>query len=272
MIPALLLVAACGQQTTPGRVVPSSTSPQQHYKVRATVLENSSHGPQLCWAVLTSLPPQCSGPDVVGWTWKSVKRESRHGTIWGSYDLTGTWDGTRFTLTEPARSRASDAREIPEDDSREPDFSAPCPAPAGGRKPVDRSKADVEDYERALQLAEKDPEFGGGWIDSRTGGDGAGTVLVMRFTRDLTGHEREIRKVWGGPLCLTTAAHSQAELRKVRDQAVKELPRALEASVDVVRNAVNIRTVVATDDVQRDMDRRFGAGVVHIRGWLQPVG
>ncbi|MFJ6632792.1 hypothetical protein ACIQMR_15580 [Streptomyces sp. NPDC091376] len=276
-IPALILLAACGQETTPGSTAspsPSSspsTSPSasgQRYEVWATVLEHASHGPQLCSMVLTSMPPQCGGPDVVGWTWSAVEHKSLNGTTWGMYDLVGTWDGSRFTLTEPAKPSPPGTREVPEGDFLTPDFTSPCRAAAGDREAVDPSKAGVDDYERALRTAEKDKEFAGGWIDT----EGGGTVLVMRFTRDLGGHEREIRRTWGGALCLTTAARSQAELRKVREQAVQKVPDLLGASIDIVDNAVSIRTYVATDEMQRDMDRRFGAGVVRLYGWLRPAG
>lgn len=276
-IPALLLLVACGQQATPGSTAspsPSASAPAspsasaQRYEVRATVLESAAHGPQLCSMVRTSLPPQCGGPDVVGWKWSAVEHESQQGTTWGTYDLVGTWDGSRFTLTEPARLSPSGTREVPEGDFQAPDFTSPCRAAAGDREAVDPSKAGAEDYERALRSAEEDKEFAGGWIDT----EGGGTVLVMRFTRDLAGHEREIRKTWGGALCLTTAARSQAELRTVRERVVKAVPNLLGASIDVVGNAVSIRTYVATDELRRDMDRRFGAGVVRVHGWLRPAG
>ncbi|MGW8951985.1 hypothetical protein [Streptomyces sp. NPDC055709] len=282
-IPALLLLVACGQQATPGgtaspspsasaSISPSaSASPSgsaQRYEVWATVLESTSHGPQLCSMVRTSLPPQCGGPDVVGWKWSAVAHESQQGTTWGTYDLVGTWDGSRFTLTEPARLSPSGPREVPEDDFQAPDFTSPCRAAAGDRAAVDPSKAGTEHYESALRSAEEDKEFAGGWIDT----EGGGTVLVMRFTRDLAGHEREIRKTWGGALCLTTAARSGAELRTVRERVVKTVPNLLGASIDVVGNAVSIRTYVATDELRRDMDRRFGAGVVRVHGWLRPAG
>ncbi len=38
-----------------------------------TVLEDAGHGPQLCvGAVATSYPPQCGGPDVLGFSFDDV--------------------------------------------------------------------------------------------------------------------------------------------------------------------------------------------------------
>lgn len=272
-LPALLLVAACGQEpASGGSTAPPSASPQR-YEVEATVLEDTGHGPQLCHSVRTSLPPQCGGPDVVGWDWGAVKSESAQGTKWGSYLLRGTWDGTRFSLSEPAKPSGAKGKARPR--SETPDYSPPCETPPDGWRAVDSSKARAEDYERALQLAEKDAEFAGGWIFPQPAAEGTGanrTVLVMRFTRDLPTHQREIRRIWGGPLCLTTARHSQAELRKVQEQLTKTVPGVLTAGSGSVRNAVDATVMVATDDIQRDVDRRFGAGVVHLEGWLKPVG
>lgn len=128
-LPALLLVSACGQETAPGR----TTSPTpQRYEVQATVLENAKHGPQLCHAMTASMPPQCGGPDVVDWDWAAVTSESEGDVMWGSYVLTGTWDGTRFSLTEPAKP--GDNGGVTERPSEEPDFTPPCRPPGGGRR------------------------------------------------------------------------------------------------------------------------------------------
>src|SRR5262245_29665274 len=35
----------------------------QEYEATATVLESKEHGPELCFSVALSYPPQCGGPD-----------------------------------------------------------------------------------------------------------------------------------------------------------------------------------------------------------------
>lgn len=66
------------------------------------MLEDTEHGPELCYEVKDSHPPQCSGPEVAGWDWDLVDGEqSAGGTTWVSAVLTGTWDGERFTVTRP---------------------------------------------------------------------------------------------------------------------------------------------------------------------------
>jgi hypothetical protein len=51
---------------------------------------------------MESYPPQCSGPDILGWDWAAVDgEESASGVTWGAYAVQGTWDGERFTVTQP---------------------------------------------------------------------------------------------------------------------------------------------------------------------------
>jgi hypothetical protein len=53
-------------------------------------------------AVAESYPPQCSGPEIVGWDWAAVEgSESASGVTWGTYAVQGTWDGTALTVTQP---------------------------------------------------------------------------------------------------------------------------------------------------------------------------
>jgi hypothetical protein len=71
---------------------------------QGTVLQKGDTRPELCLgAVAESYPPQCSGPPIVGWDWAAVDAsESAAGVTWGSYAVTGTWNGTEFTVTQAA--------------------------------------------------------------------------------------------------------------------------------------------------------------------------
>jgi hypothetical protein len=71
---AMLAIAGCGDGS---RVASGGEAPADaygRYTASAMVLESPDHGPQLCaWAGLTRRgPPQCGGPDIVGWDWESV--------------------------------------------------------------------------------------------------------------------------------------------------------------------------------------------------------
>ena len=140
-----LLLAACARPdktAEPGSPDQPSSSPtgsvgganlvppgyHGRFRVLATVLESPDHGPQLCAAVAQSLPPQCGGPDLVGWDWDTVDHEAANGTTWGDYLVTGVWDDatTAFTLTEPA-THGDDVPESERAIAPAPDFSSPCP-------------------------------------------------------------------------------------------------------------------------------------------------
>lgn len=70
---------------------------------QGTVLQLDGEPANFCLGgVAESYPPQCSGPEVVGWDWASVDgEESASGVTWGAYAVQGAWDGTQFTVTEP---------------------------------------------------------------------------------------------------------------------------------------------------------------------------
>src|SRR5215218_6669550 len=59
-----------------------------------TVLDPRT-GPQLCLgAIAESYPPQCGGPAIEGFEWGDAGFEEASGVKWGSYAVTGTFDGT----------------------------------------------------------------------------------------------------------------------------------------------------------------------------------
>lgn len=65
-----------------------------------TVLDTGA-GPEVCLgAVADSSPPQCTGPAVLGWSWADHMHEEAGGARFGSFALTGTWDGTALTVAD----------------------------------------------------------------------------------------------------------------------------------------------------------------------------
>lgn len=134
----LLALAGCARTADPGGPTasepldPALVSADYDGRFRTTVgvLESPEHGPQLCYSVAESYPPQCEGPDIEGWDWSTEEAESASGTTWGSYRITGTWDGTTFTLTAPAV--ADTGTSYPASDV---DFTVPCPTPPDGWDP-----------------------------------------------------------------------------------------------------------------------------------------
>jgi hypothetical protein len=276
---SFLMLAACARDSTfvslSGEQTPVASGP---YSATTTVLESPDHGPQLCLGgVELSYPPQCGGPDVVGWDWGAAgDEESANGTIWGTYAVVGTWDGQRFTVTEPPQ---------PPSIERGPtlDLSTPCPPPPGGWTVVNPATATSEGESTALRYARLQPDFAGAWVDQSINpashdepvdetamNDPTRLVLNLRFTGDLERHEGAVRAVWGGPLCVTAAERPLSELLAVQDELHDELG-ALSSSVDEVRGVVGVTVVVADKHLQRTLDERYGEGVVELTGALEPL-
>ncbi|WP_405148287.1 hypothetical protein OG589_10555 [Sphaerisporangium sp. NBC_01403] len=278
LVAMLVTLAACGTE-------PAATAPAMRYQADGTVLANAQHGPQLCANVAESLPPQCGGPDIIGWDWNAVEHSAQGGVRWGEYHVVGTWDGERLTLTEPPRPAGR--RDARGDRSA---FTTPCPRPAGGWRPVDPAKATEEAMAAAIARAEKLPGYGGSWLDQsyleeidgfdpgdprsveRLANDPKRLVLNLRFTGDPTVHERAIREVWGGGLCLSRAQRSAAELRSLQERAQKEIKGMYSASADERAGHVTIGVWVATPQLQREVDDKYGKGLVVLEGFLTPVG
>lgn len=113
-VPALLL-AGCATPDDPGvgsgdDVIPggpgadlAAIAAPGEVTGQGTVLQKDGEDAQFCLgAVMESYPPQCSGPVIVGWEWPDDgMSESANGVTWGTYAVTGTWDGVAFTPAYP---------------------------------------------------------------------------------------------------------------------------------------------------------------------------
>jgi len=106
-IPALLL-AGCATPPAPGDsgdVVPGGAGEPGPIAApgevvgQGTVLQKDGEDAQFCvGGVMESYPPQCSGPVIVGWEWPDDGMwESASGVTWGTYAVSGRWDGVEFT-------------------------------------------------------------------------------------------------------------------------------------------------------------------------------
>lgn len=116
---AALVLTACGSATTGAGAGPSGTSspsvrvptavPSATGPVTGTgtVIEVPELGPQLCLGpVRESWPPQCEGVPLARWDWASAgpHEEAPSGagapTRWGTFAVTGTFDGLTLTVTD----------------------------------------------------------------------------------------------------------------------------------------------------------------------------
>lgn len=251
------------------------------FRTVATVLENRDHGPQLCYAVDESLPPQCGGVDVVGWHWSDVQAESAAGTTWGYYSLVGTFDGTAFTLTEPARPGRDRGGSSGGGSSGGGGSgpATPCPTPKGGWTPVEPDLATDSALDAAIRLARSSEGFGGLWVDQRipagrlseaNANDPTGLVLNATTTGDPGQMQSSLREVWGGSLCVSPARRSMSDLRPIQRDVVA-LPGILSTGIDEVRGRVEVNLLVATEQLQRDLDEEYGEGAIRLHGALEPI-
>jgi hypothetical protein len=251
------------------------------FRARTTVLEHGD-GPQLCLGgVRRSLPPQCGGPVVAGWSWDDVMHQSVNGVRWGSYSVVGRFDGTTFTLTEPAKEFDPRGATGSGDGASSDDldrFATRCPELAGGWRPVDVVTATQEAMERATEVAATQPGYGGMWIDQNVPADTPPEqmndplrlVLNVITTGDLAVMERAVRAVWGGALCVTKAVRAEADLLTVQ-QALNKEPGILSSSVDITQGRVDLVVIRATAQLQERLDDEHGPGVVKVRGALVPI-
>ncbi|WP_204016949.1 hypothetical protein [Sphaerimonospora thailandensis] len=273
---ALAALAACGTAS-------AATAPPTRYQADGFVLADARHGPQLCAGVAFSMPPQCAGPDIVGWDWNTVDHDAQGGVRWGDYHVVGTWDGERLTLTEPPRpAKRPDA---PPDRS---DFiPSPCPEPIGGWRPVDPAKATDQAIDAAIDLAKKIPGYAGGWLDQSYldeiegydprdpiegyANDPERLVLNLRFTGDPAVHEPAIREVWGGALCLSHAEQTRARLHAIQKRIEKEIKGLYSIGTDELKDHVDVGAWVVTEELRREVEERYGKGLVVLHSFLEPV-
>ena len=250
-------VGAARSSSAPAASAEPAVAADQEYRFVGTVLQSLDHGPRLCQMVLTSYPPQCGGPDVLGWDWAAVVAEDAGGTTWGEYEVVGTWDGTALTLTRPPGTPPP--APAPDLTNR---FAAPCPEPAGGWTVPDPALTTAADLEHLFATASALEGAAGGWTDQRGGADPP--VVVQRTTGDVAATEAALRPLWGGSLCVASAERTEAELRSAQEQLSAEAPSRGYTSLsdDVVANEVVVQTWLVKPEDQADLDERFGAGTV----------
>ena len=260
------------------------------YKAIGTVLEQqpgsdelgSAHGPQLCVGpTRTSRPPQCGGPDIVGWDWDAAP-----GTVavagttkWGEYLIVGTFDGDRFTLTESPRAPTDEDQAEAADPPAISD--TPCTEPRGGWLPL--SPAADSALKGALDYITRSPDQSAFWFDRSV--QKRWSVLNVRFARNAVSHEAKLRALYPGNLCVTEGGRPHSELETIRDELFLSpgllrdsmgkpftTPGVLTGGVDAPRGIVEIQVILDTGELQRTVDERYGPGVVKITSALKPVG
>ena len=141
---ALLLLSACSGNNgstdgdTDATWEPGRAALPAEVAAVGTVLEKDGT-PMLCLgAIAESYPPQCSGPEVVGWDWAAVDgEEAASGVTWGSYAVWGDWNGETFTVTrEPVLTALYDPMADPDAPNPRDDALPPGALPEAEAEPV----------------------------------------------------------------------------------------------------------------------------------------
>ena len=272
-----LILSACGAPGSLSGRNGGGSQPEasaQRYRGTGTVLEEKGAEPVLCLGVVMgSVPPQCGGPRIAGWDWDDVSgEESAAGTTWGDFEVTGLYDGDTLTLIEAAPPRRQDVDDDP--------ITSACPKPPRGWERPDPDLTSEVEQLRAITAARREPDFAGAWIDyidePTEFTDPTDTVLNLAFTGDLDRHERDIRRDWGGPLCVAEHERTLERLHEIQAELSGRVGQelgleVLSSSSSENRNVVELSVVVLDAATQQEIDDRYGDGTVEITAQLEPV-
>jgi hypothetical protein len=213
-------------------------------------------GPELCLgAVAESYPPQCGGPALADFDWGDVGSEEASGVRWGSYALTGTFDGSAFTVTDAIPAALYDTMAEPE---QQP-LAAACDDPST----TDTAKATPEDLDATLAAASALPTYASAWL--------TGDTINVAVTEDAEGAEAELRTTWGGMLCVTTVERTDADLNEVNQELQAALGEQLLTSGSTSPDSLDAQVVFDDGSLQEWADATYGAGLVRISSALVPV-
>ena len=220
-----------------------------------TVLDDGT-GPEMCLgAVAESYPPQCGGPALVDFDFGDVGSEEASGVTWGSYALTGTFDGTAFTVTDAIPAALYDVMAQPQDEP----LGAACETP----ETTDTAKATPEDLDATLAAASALPGYATTWL--------TGNTINVAVTEDAAGAESTLRETWGGQLCVTTVEQTDADLNEINTELQAALGESLLTSGSFQPDTLDAQVVFDDGSVQEWADATYGEGLVRVSSALTPV-
>jgi hypothetical protein len=213
-------------------------------------------GPEMCLGgVAESYPPQCGGPALTDFDWGDVGFEEASGVKWGSYALTGTFDGTAFTVTDAIPAALYDVMAEPEQD--------PLAAACDDATTTDTAKATPEDMDATLAAASALPTYATAWL--------TGNTINVAVTEDAEGAEAELRRTWGGMLCVTTVERTEADLNTINQELQAELGEQLLTSGSFAPDSLDAQVVFDDGSIQDWADETYGEGLVRISSALVPT-
>jgi hypothetical protein len=220
-----------------------------------TVLD-AGDGPELCLgAIAESYPPQCGGPALVDFDFGDVGAEKASGVTWGQYAVTGTFDGTTFTVTDAIPAALYDAMNEPEAGGLEP----ACVDPTV----TDTKKVTPQDLDATLAAASALPGYATAWL--------TGNTINVAVTDDAEGAETALRETWGGPLCVTTVERTDADLNAINQELQVALGESLLTSGSLAPDSLDAQVVYDDGSIQEWADSMWGEGLVRVSSALESV-
>jgi hypothetical protein len=166
---------------------PAAAVPDGPVRTRdlATVMDTGS--PELCLGpIAESYPPQCGGPALLAWDWGDHEGTyDQQGEIrWGTYALTGTWDGTAFTVTDAVSGALYD-----------PAMATPTPTPTAA------TAYDAGELDRIAKELQVAPGVLGAY-----GGEGTGGHVLVDVYYDDGTLQDWADETYGAGVVVVTAA------------------------------------------------------------------
>ena len=280
VVGALVLVAAgCGEASSdvaatapPGPVASPTAVPGAPGRVVSTQRVNVSDdgsGPRMCESGIWDLvgPVECTAFEVAGWDWDAVDGfEDQEGVRWGSYVVSGTFDGSTFTVEEATQ---------PDPEPYEWDIEIPCPTPEGGWQVLDAARTTDAARGELGARAEKLPGYALWSVSTPEGEPGprtaSDTVVTVYTAGNVAATEAALREVWGGMLCVAHVEHSYSELKRIQRDLL-DVPGMSEVGSGNPDNQVELTVFNDDGSIQRWADLEYGEGVVVVHSILQPVG
>lgn len=271
---AALLLAGCGSSTgpAPGDESPSGQAvkivdPDQELVAHGILMQSSPDAPvEICvGGVAESLPPQCSGPVLLGdFSWEDVGPERASGVTWtdepwyavGDFDPDGGPQGS-ITLTRPVSGDPPEGYAVPTA-AEEVTFPQLCDDPFRGGS--EDAAGDVDAQEQLAVALEDLDGYVTSWVS-----DGSSLFNVL-VTGDPEEAFEELREVWRGGLCVEQRdLPTQEELLAAQDALVEEWEelRLLHAGAGGMTGMLEVGVLVSDQET-------VDAVLETVSPWLEP--
>ncbi len=220
-----------------------------------------------------SWPPSCQGTPLAGWKWAGLDGYDKVDKVrFGSYAVTGTWDGTTLTLTDPPISAA--LYDPAPDPSYADRVATRCDAPAEGWQVEDAAKAGADALAQAQVTAEEQPGYVGSWTDQFAqvavpdGADALPVVLNV-LAEDPEAMTAALADSWSGALCVTEPRFTRDNLDAAA-VTISTSPAVLGANV--FNDEVVVDTLYDDGSLQTAVDSAYGEGMVAVQPALRDAG